>query len=132
MNELRKIDLLVKQTELETGTTQIIYQGKALRIQNDAMCSLTYTESQEFEVILDIFQQSLVLARIGETTTILNFDPAQKKVGSIATNYGVIPLVVTTENLEISASRLRWSYRLSQGEALIGAYVSEWTMEETV
>lgn len=132
MNELRKIDLLVKQTELETGTTQIIYQGKALRIQNDAMCSLTYTESQEFEVILDIFQQSLVLARIGETTTILNFDPAQKKDGSIATNYGVIPLVVTTENLEISALRLQWSYRLTQGEALIGAYVSEWTMEETV
>lgn len=132
MNKLRKIDLLVKQTELESGTTQIIYQGKALRIQNDAMCSLTYTESQVFEVILDIFPQSLVLARIGETTTILNFDPAQQQEGSIATNYGVIPLIVKTENLEISASRLRWSYRLTQGDELIGAYVSEWTMEVTV
>jgi hypothetical protein len=43
MNELRKIDLHIKQTELETGISQIIYQGKALRIQNDTMCSLTYT-----------------------------------------------------------------------------------------
>jgi hypothetical protein len=44
MNELRKIDLHIKQTELETGISQIIYQGKALRIQNDAMCSLTYLQ----------------------------------------------------------------------------------------
>ncbi|TFG82914.1 MAG: DUF1934 domain-containing protein [Erysipelotrichales bacterium] len=131
MNELRKIDLLVKQTELETGATQIIYQGKALRIQNDAMCSLTYTESQEFEVILDIFPLSLVLARIGETTTILNFDPAYEQEGSMATNYGVIPLKVLTDDLEITSSRLRWSYRLTQDEELIGAYASEWTMEET-
>ena len=131
MNELRKIDLLIKQTELETGLTQIIYQGKALRIQNDELRSLTYTESQEFEVILDIFPQSLVLSRIGETTTILNFDPSQEQEGSIATNYGVIPLKVTTDDLEITSSRLRWSYKLTQGEGLIGAYVSEWTMEET-
>lgn len=131
MNELRKIDLLVKQTELETGLTQIIYQGKALRVKNDAMCSLTYTESQEFEVILDIFAESLVLARIGETTTILNFDPEHVQEGSIATNYGVIPLSVFTDDLEITSSRLRWTYRLTQDEGLIGAYVSEWTMEET-
>lgn len=131
MNELRKIDLLVKQTELETGKSQIIYQGKALRIQNDAMSSLTYTESQECEVILDIFPQSLVLARISETTTILHFDPVKVQEGSIATNYGVIPLEVHTDELEITSSRLCWSYRLTQGEGLIGAYVSEWTMEET-
>ena len=131
MNELRKIDLLIKQTELETGLTQIIYQGKALRVKSDTICSLTYTESQEFEVILDIFPQSLVLARIGETTTILNFDPANEQEGSIATNYGVIPLTVITEDLEITSSRLRWSYRLTQDEGLIGAYVSEWTMEGT-
>jgi uncharacterized beta-barrel protein YwiB (DUF1934 family) len=131
MNELRKIDLLVKQTELETGLTQIIYQGKALHIKNDAMCSLTYTESIGFEVILDIFPQSLVLARIGETTTILNFDPANEQEGSIATNYGVIPLEVLTETMEITSSRLQWSYRLTQGNELIGAYASEWMMEET-
>ena len=41
MNELRKIDLLIKQTELETGLTQIIYQGKALRVKSDTICSLT-------------------------------------------------------------------------------------------
>ncbi len=131
MNEIRKIDLLVKQTDRETGLTQIIYQGQALRIQNDERCSLTYTESHEFEVVLDIFPQSLVLTRIGETKTILNFDPAHEQEGSIATNYGVIPLHVTTDNLEITSWRLRWSYRLTQDEGLIGAYVSEWTMEET-
>jgi uncharacterized beta-barrel protein YwiB (DUF1934 family) len=131
MNELRKIDLHIKQTELETGISQIIYQGKALRIQNDTMCSLTYTESEDTEVILDIFPQSLVLARIGETTTILNFDLADIKEGSIATNYGVIPLEVATESLEIGTSFLRWSYRLSSGEGPIGAYISEWTMEES-
>lgn len=131
MNEVRRIDLTVKQTELETGVAQIIYQGKALRVKNEAMYSLTYNESKTTEVLLEVYSDHLVLKRTGEALTTLTFNPAKKQTGSLSTTYGVISLDILTEQLRITSSRLRWMYRLNQGDELVGAYVSEWTLEET-
>lgn len=131
MNQVQAIKLVVKQTEIESGITQTIFSGRAMRIRNAEMESLSYTEPGSGEVTLEIKLESLLLTRVGEATTTLKFSKDKVEHGNLTTNYGVISLEILTDELEITSSYLRWRYRLHQSGQVVGAYVSEWTMEET-
>jgi len=131
MNQVQAIKLVVKQTEIESDITQTIFSGRAMRIRNVEMESLSYTEPGAGEVTLEIKPESLLLTRVGEATTTLKFSKDKVEHGKLTTNYGVISLEILTDELEITSSYLRWRYQLHQSGQVVGAYVSEWTMEET-
>ena len=132
MIEHQKISLRVVQLDKETNEKSEIYSGSALKSIDNTLIVLHYRETviPFAEVSLQIEGEKLRISRVFETTTELNFKIGQRTSASVSTPYGVIAMEVVTDELSTDETRIHIDYRLVNGDESIGAFISDWYIEE--
>ncbi|HZJ86435.1 MAG TPA: DUF1934 family protein, partial [Erysipelotrichaceae bacterium] len=122
--------LRVSQNNLLENKNQVIYDGIA-KITKDTTYKISYLEEDKTEVELILNKSMGSLQRIGEVSTLINFNLENAGLCKVTTTFGDLFMDVNTLEIRLENSYIFLYYELLEAGAIVGRFQlrMEWENE---
>lgn len=126
----KEIKLRVSQNNLLENKNQVIYDGIA-KITKDTSYKISYLEEDKTEVELILNKSMGSLQRIGEVSTLINFNLENAGLCKVTTTFGDLFMDVNTLEIRLENSYIFLYYELLEAGAIVGRFQlrMEWENE---
>ncbi len=126
----KEIKLRVSQNNLLENKNQVIYDGIA-KITKDTTYKISYLEEDKTEVELILNKSMGSLQRIGEVSTLINFNLENAGLCKVTTTFGDLFMDVNTLEIRLENSYIFLYYELLEAGAIVGRFQlrMEWENE---